>query len=364
MESDNARACAIGPATNTYGEHRVTQDSLGSSIHPYKIPGQTLIDKRMLPHDTTCPRPLVSVAITAFNSERWLAQALDSALRQKAEFQIEIVIADDNSTDQTIAIAKSYAEAHPHIVRVLERNPRLGMNRNFYQTFEQCRGVYIAWLDSDDIWTDPKKLALQIAVLESDPGVSVCAHYVRWIAQDGEVVRNRYPALPPGRYGLKEIIRHDFVPSASIVFRNGIHRKLSESYFHMSDISDWPLLIVAALSGDIVLLDRVMADYRLTPGSAMTSKGHLHWHTMDVNCYEFMETVLPPEWFRCVRAQKGKRYESIAYFLRREGQFAASRRAAIKAFTSPDWMDNFSSKTRSLIAALVREMESQLLRKN
>jgi glycosyltransferase involved in cell wall biosynthesis len=300
---------------------------------------------------------LVSVAITAFNSAEWLSRALDSVLKQRTNFPIEIVLGDDCSKDATMSIALRYREQHPNVIRVLERDKNLGIQRNYYETFEQCRGKFIAWLDADDYWTDPEKLTIQVEVLESDPSIMVCGHMVRWVTKEGEVKRDRYPAVAPGRYGLAEILRHDFLPSPSVMFRNGIHRDLPQWYFDLAPTTDWPIYVLAALSGDIVLLDRVMADYFLTPGSAIMSKGNLYWYKTDARFYEYIEGILPPRWHRLVRAEKGKRYESMAYLLRKHGDFSASREAAVKAFRSPSILDNFGSKTKALIAALVREAE-------
>ncbi len=79
--------------------------------------------------------------------------------------------------------------------------------------------------------------------------------------------------IAPGRYGLEEILHHNFVPSPSVMFRSGLHRQLPPWYFDIAPTTDWPLWVLAALSGDIVLLDRVMADYMLTPKSNFMSKG-------------------------------------------------------------------------------------------
>src|SRR5580704_10131899 len=87
--------------------------------------------------------PLVSVSMTAYNSEKWLPRALDSVLLQRTSFPIEIVIGDDCSTDGTIAAARSYRERHPALIRVLERSKNIGMQRNYYDTCEHCRGKYI-----------------------------------------------------------------------------------------------------------------------------------------------------------------------------------------------------------------------------
>lgn len=306
--------------------------------------------------------PLVSVAITAYNSEKSLARAVDSALQQRADFPIEIVIADDCSKDSTLKIANSYKNLNSSVVRVLERGKNLGIQRNTYETFGQCRGKYIAWLDSDDYWTNPEKLATQVKVLESDSSISVCCHYVRWVLPDGQISRGRYPSLAPGRYGLDEIIRHNFLPTPSVIFRNGIQRELRPWYFDLKSLSDWPIWVLAAQSGDIVLLDSIMSDYVLSPGSSMTSQGKLFWYKMDADFYEQIESILPSNRHRLARAEKGRRYETMAYLLRKDGDFDASCSAAFKAFLSPALMDNLDSKIRALVAALARRMESKFRR--
>jgi glycosyltransferase involved in cell wall biosynthesis len=306
--------------------------------------------------------PLVSVSMTAFNSEQWISKALDSVLLQRTNFPIEIVIGDDCSTDGTIAIARAYQEQNPHMIRVLERTRNVGMQRNYYETFEQCQGKYIAWLDADDCWTDPEKLAVQVQILESDPLISACGHFVRQVTKDGEVNRERYPSVPPGRYGLKEIVLRNFVPSPSIMFRNGIHRDLPNWYFDLIGLVDWPILVLAGLSGDIVLIDRVMADYTLTPGSAYMNKGSVYQDMVDLQFCEHLDNFLPPPSRRLALAAKGKRYESISYAFRKQGNFPAARDAAFKAFSSPALMDNCGSKAKSLVLAIIAEAQWKVRR--
>ena len=301
--------------------------------------------------------PLVSVSITAFNAEKWLPRAVESVLRQRVDFPIEIVIADDCSQDATLRIARNYREQNPGVVWVVERRENLGIQRNTFETLNECRGKYIAWLDSDDYWTDAEKLATQVKVLEADPTLSVCCHFVRWVTPDGEVLREKCPALPAGRYGLEEVLRHNFMATPSVMFRNGIQSKLPAWYFELESLSDWPIWVLAALQGDVVLLDGVMADYMLAPGSSMMSRGELFWRRMDAEFYEKIESIVPAKWHRLVRAEKGKRYESMAYMLRQQGEFKASRAAAMKAFGAPYAMDNVASKTKALLAATLREMQ-------
>jgi glycosyltransferase involved in cell wall biosynthesis len=307
--------------------------------------------------------PVVSVAITAFNSANWLPRALDSVLAQRTNFPIEIVVGDDCSQDTTVEVARSYRERHPNVVTVLERNKNVGIQRNYYETFEACRGKFIAWLDADDYWTDPEKLAIQVETMESDPSISLCGHYIRVVSSGGEVKQNRSPSIAAGRYGLVEMLRHCFIPSLSAMFRNGIHRQLPAWYFDLAPVTEWPIWVLAGLSGDIVLVDRVMADYMHTPGSAAWSKGSLFRGKTEAKFYEQIESILPSKWHKLVRAEKGKRYEEVAYFLRKQGDFIASREAGLKAFRSPDLFDNIDSKTKTLLASLVRETEWRLRRR-
>ncbi len=311
-----------------------------------------------LPQETPSP-PLVSIAMTAFNSEAWIARAIESALRQQTDFPFEIVIGDDCSSDHTVSIAEDYAERFPGQVRLLQRSRNLGMQRNYYETFEQCRGRYLAWLDADDAWTDPRKLALQVEVLESDPSVSVCSHFVRHVETSGHVAVARYPNRRAGRYTLRDLVVENFVPSLSIMFRNGLHRELPPWYFELSGVADWPMLLLAARSGDIVLLDRIMADYSITPGSAYNGKNFLAQYGIDQEVRERMPSLLPEEWHRDVKAGMGKHYESLAYQLRLHGDLKAARQTALKAFLAPAVRDNLTSKTRTLLVALLMEIASR-----
>jgi len=304
--------------------------------------------------------PLVSVCVTAYNSEKWLARALDSVLMQRTSFPIEIVVGDDCSRDGTAAIAIAYRERDPELIRVLEHSENVGMQRNYYETFEQCRGRYIAWLDADDYWTAPEKLEIQAQTMEADATVSACGHFARAVTNDGKVMEASYPHLPPGRYGAAEIIRHNFLLSPTIMFRNGIHRELGQWFFDLPGLVDWPVLVLAGLSGDIVLLDRLMADYTFTQGSAYSSKGPSFGDSVDLQFCEVMEKFLPQKWQRAVRAGKGKIYESVAYHSREQGDFSRARVAALKAFRTPDLMDNCASKTKALLATMFREAQSRL----
>src|SRR6187402_281533 len=144
-------------------------------------------------------RPKVSVLIVTYNQRPWIAQAIESALAQQVCFDIEIIIGDDCSTDGTREIVKSYAARHPDVIRLnlLDCHPDGIPGRvNQVSTLKACRGELIAFLDGDDFWTDPGKLAHQVSLLEADPSIVGVAHDAL-ILRDGGAPddRSRFSAL-------------------------------------------------------------------------------------------------------------------------------------------------------------------------
>jgi O-antigen/teichoic acid export membrane protein/glycosyltransferase involved in cell wall biosynthesis len=106
-------------------------------------------------------RPLVSILIPAFNAEEWIADTLKSAIGQTWD-RTEIIVVDDGSTDQTVAIARQFESDRVHVVT--QKNQGAAAARN--KAFSLCRGDYIQWLDADDLLA-PDKIAKQVEVLDN-----------------------------------------------------------------------------------------------------------------------------------------------------------------------------------------------------
>ncbi len=108
-------------------------------------------------------RPLVSILIPAYNAKEWIADTIQSAMGQTWDRK-EIVIVDDGSTDQTLAIARQYES---DCVRVFtQKNQGAAATRN--KAFSMSRGEYIQWLDADDLLA-PDKIGRQMEALNKCP---------------------------------------------------------------------------------------------------------------------------------------------------------------------------------------------------
>lgn len=144
----------------------------------------------------TNPSPLVSVCMTTYNHEPYIARAIESVLAQQTSFGVELVLGEDCGTDRTAEICREYAAKYPDRIRLVTSPENVGWRRNYRRTFEACRGKYVAYLDGDDWWCDPLKLQKQADLMESDPGCGMC--YTRasnyWQATD------RTEPRPPDHY--------------------------------------------------------------------------------------------------------------------------------------------------------------------
>ena len=105
-------------------------------------------------------KPLVSILIPAFNSEAWIADTIKSAIAQTWPRK-EIIVIDDGSTDQTLAVARRFASKE--IAVVTQKNQGAAAARN--HALSLCQGDYIQWLDADDLLS-PDKVAKQMEASE------------------------------------------------------------------------------------------------------------------------------------------------------------------------------------------------------
>lgn len=122
----------------------------------------------------------VSVLMTSFQHERYIARAIDGVLEQGGDVQFELLVGDDASTDGTREVIAEYARAHPQVIRTFfpERNLGQGGKTIFSALIGLSRGDYIAVLDGDDYWTSPEKLRRQVTYLDEHPECSMCFHNV------------------------------------------------------------------------------------------------------------------------------------------------------------------------------------------
>lgn len=148
--------------------------------------------------NTPSPAPLLSIGVPVYNGERYLAEALDSALRQEYA-PLEIVISDNASTDSTPEICRRYqTDARVRYVRSPETTH---INTNFGRTVSMASGTYFTWLAHDDLLTSPVYASTLVPILEANPDAVLCASSLELFRDEDAEARPilSYPRLTTGR---------------------------------------------------------------------------------------------------------------------------------------------------------------------
>ncbi len=172
--------------------------------------------------------PLVSVVIPTYNGSRYISETINSILQQEVS-DIEVIVIDDGSTDDTCAIARRFGDP----VRFIEQSHAgVGAARN--HGIREARGEFIALVDHDDYW-QPNKLAGQLAAFAANPQVDVVfSDFVRWRQDEA----GDFPAPA------------EFLPQAAAQGSDG---ELSGWIYHQMLLDSWVLTSTALARAAVVI---------------------------------------------------------------------------------------------------------------
>ncbi len=208
--------------------------------------------------------PLLSVCIICYNQVAYIRQAIDSAIEQQVNFPIEIIIADDFSTDGTREIVIKYQQKNPEIITVLPREKNIGPANNFVELFYAAQGKYIACLEGDDYWIDKTKLQQQVDFLEQHPEFVIC--FTDATETFSEDINDFHNYLSGGsglltETTINELIFRNYIQTCTVVFKNKLFDKFPEWYTQLK-MGDWPLHLLNAAHGKIKYLPFASAVHR------------------------------------------------------------------------------------------------------
>lgn len=233
-------------------------------VNPEEVPCRETSDAERL-----CKHPVVSVVMVTYNHEPYIRQTIESVLCQKSDFEYELIIGEDCSTDKTREICFEYQKRFPDKVRVLwaDRNLyQLGLS-NERRCIDHCRGEYIAFCEGDDYWTDPLKLQKQVDLIrQKDAVMCVAFNHVIWpsgVEEDALYERKEYLTVA-------DFKKHYFQTSTYLI--SGLsYRKMCEQ---SPGVRCWFDILVEfhqAAMGRVCLLPEIVSTYRKTGNGICSS---------------------------------------------------------------------------------------------
>ncbi|MDN3656725.1 glycosyltransferase [Ferruginibacter paludis] len=220
---------------------------------------------------------LVNICMITYNHQQYIRQSIEAVLSQVTNFDFQLVIGEDNSTDCTKEICLEFAERYPDKIKLITSAINVGMSKNFFRTYKACEGKYIAFCEGDDYWTDVHKLQKQIEFLEANPDYCACFHNVQMKEErTGTLGAERtsesdnwvlHKSLPKDSFDTNDLLGPWFIPSLSVVFVNYPDFELP-GWFHNSPFGDLPFMLLLSLRGNFKYLDEVMGVYRIHDSGA------------------------------------------------------------------------------------------------
>ncbi|MBA3721524.1 MAG: glycosyltransferase [Parachlamydiaceae bacterium] len=205
----------------------------------------------------------LSVLITTYNHEKYLAEAIESILLQKVNFPFEILIADDSSTDATPKIALSYQKKHPEI-KIIPSHKNLGITKNLHHSLTQCTGEFIAILEGDDYWISPHKLQRQVEFLEKHPSLSMCFNGILILDKEN-LYREHHTGLQCKNnfVSTQELVLSNIIGNFSAcMYRHDIIKKLPVEIYEVFTV-DWMFNLACSEFGLLGRIPTQMTAYRI-----------------------------------------------------------------------------------------------------
>lgn len=223
----------------------------------------------MIVHFPSLNDPLVSVIVPAFNAADTVHDTVMSALHQTYG-NLEIIIIDDGSTDQTRAVALSLVESDPRVRYLYKDNGGVASARN--RGIPDAKGDFIATLDADDLWY-PTKVERQLQRFEeSGPETALVYAWCCWIDSSGNVTGSAPPIRLEGHIVAQMCLGNVVISGSNALIRRkalvavgGFDESLRSR--GGQGCEDWKLYMQIAERYEIAMVPEYLIGYRVQPGS-------------------------------------------------------------------------------------------------
>lgn len=237
---------------------------------------------------------MVSILCAVYNHENYLKQCLDGFIKQKTNFNYEVIVHDDASTDASVEIIRKYAEEYPEIIKpIYQKENQYSKGVKIFQfLYLKAQGKYIAFCEGDDYWIDENKLQLQIDLLESHPEYSASTHNEIVVDVNGNPYSEEHQEIY--REKTDRILDKTFIynfckvaHTASFVYRSSLYTEMTKecwnAYFDIKANGDMKMSALFLANGKVYHFARDMACYRfVNSGTDSWSSRNAHKNL----CYE------------------------------------------------------------------------------
>ena len=208
---------------------------------------------------------LVSICCVTYNHENFIKDCIEGFIKQKTDFDYEILIHDDASTDYTTGIVREYEKKYPKLIKVIYQteNQFLKQNVLFNILFPMAKGKYIALCEGDDYWTDPYKLQKQVDIIENNELCNYVFTNHSILDVSGNISESNFKLNKI--FNLHYLLEKQIIPpTLTLMFEKKaiINNKQWKELMTKTFNGDWVLLFMLAQDSKMSLLNDNTAVYR------------------------------------------------------------------------------------------------------
>lgn len=180
-----------------------------------------------------------------YGHEKFIEQAINGVLLQETNFEIELIISNDCSTDKTDDVIQNILKTNPkaNIINYFKLENNIGIMPNFIFAIEQCKGKFIALCEGDDYWTDPLKLQKQVDFFDINPDYILhSGNAVKLLLNSSVEEETLLNDTNDSTFVLEDFLSNNNLITCTVMFQN--IKFQFPSYFDKVTFGDWFLYVI------------------------------------------------------------------------------------------------------------------------
>lgn len=248
----------------------------------------------------------ISVTVITYNQQDTIRQTLDSILWQKGDFDLELLIGEDCSKDNTLEICQEYAKRYPNIIKLFSGPTNLGITANYFRLLPNCTGEFISTIAGDDYYCDEYALEKQMHYLldNKDVGFIGSNGYRYYVARDEKVAGLNPTIMCDSDLAKKFYFTPNYRGGVFIAPIGTMIRKDMLKYIDLDEIlrrklpvEDYPMQAIWSQYTQFACLPDLLVTYRIYKESAtfisFDHPKYIEYHKGLMNTRRYLNELFP-----------------------------------------------------------------------
>lgn len=240
----------------------------------------------------------VSIVTITYNQEKIISRTIDAILAQETDFDIELIIGEDCSTDNTQKIVLEYQKKYPEIINVITSATNIGIEKNYLRCYQACTAKYVAICDGDDYWTDTLKLQKQVDFLEKNNDYGLIGTSIKYYNTETNNIISEVLLKSNETFSLGSIFLKNPFTASTVLFRGELLTKfldLHQKTPALDNFIDYSLWLFFATEMKVGILKDITTAYGVSKNAISQNtdyKKAWEYRERNYNHFKFFDSYI------------------------------------------------------------------------